>query len=171
MLASKRRPVHALTPSHEHYLRAIWAVHSRAGYARVVDVARELGVSHATLSVGIKGLEHGGLVRHDARRFLILTPKGERIAREVHHRFRVVQTFLHDILGIDAGLAEREACLLEHDVSDQTTDRLVDLLRLLQDDPQAKSVVQERLAHYHRSCATGAPCATCGLSCVTTVTS
>lgn len=169
MLSGKTRNQRALSPSHEHYLRAIWAVSARSGYARLTDVAQELGISHATLSVGLKSLERRRLVRHDAHRFLLLTPQGERLAREVHHRFSVVRAFLHDVLRVDARKADHEACLLEHDLSGETTDRLVDLLRLVREDAGVRSVFEDRLPGYHRSCAPGASCSTCGLSCLSPI--
>jgi DtxR family Mn-dependent transcriptional regulator len=167
MLSGKQGTHRALSPSHEHYLRAIWELRARAGYARQTDVARELGVTHATLSVGLKALEERGLVGHDDHRFLVLTPAGERAAREVHHRFAVLRVFLAEVLGVEAAAAEREACLIEHDISAQTTERFVDLLKLLHEDPELRRVLQERLTHTHGSCERGEACATCGLSCLT----
>lgn len=156
----------SLTPSHEHYLRAIWEVRERHGYARLTDVARELGVSHPTLSVGLRTLEHQQLVAHDEHRALVLTSRGEQIAREVHHRFRVLRSFLVDVLGIPGTQAEPEACLLEHDIGAQTTDRIVSLLKLMAEDPSVHRLFHERLPSYHRTCAEIDGCTTCGLSCI-----
>jgi DtxR family Mn-dependent transcriptional regulator len=167
MLSGKRRPAAVLSPSHEHYLRALWDVRSRQGYARLTDVARELGISHATLSVGLRPLETKRLVAHDEHRFLTLTPRGERLAREVHHRHAVLLRFLRDVLGLGRKAAERDACLLEHDVGSETTERLVDLVRLLHDDPALSSAFREGLAGYHRACSPGEECTTCGLACLT----
>jgi len=167
MLSGKRSPSGALSPSHEHYLRAIWEALERRGYARVTDVASALGISHPTLSVGLHPLEQRGLVQHDAHRFLVLTDEGRRIAREVHHRFSVTRRFLRDILGVDAETAEHEACLLEHDLGAATTERLVDLIRLLHEDIGLHAALQSRLSHYHRSCSPGDACSTCGLGCLT----
>lgn len=167
MLSGKRRPANALSPSHEHYLRAIWDAKERTGYARVTDVSQALGISHATLSAGLRVLEERGLVRHDAHRFLVLTDTGARVAREVHHRHSVTRRFLHEVLGVDAETAEREACLLEHDLGEQTTGRLVDLIRLLHEDLGLRAALQNRLRHYHRSCSPGGECTTCGLGCLT----
>jgi DtxR family Mn-dependent transcriptional regulator len=167
MLSGKRRPSGALTASHEHYLRAIWDARARAGYARVTDVAHALGISHATLSIGLRPLEERGLLSHDSHRFLVLSAAGERIAREVHHRHSVLHRFL-TLLGVDGETAEREACLMEHDVGAETTERLVDLLRLLHEDPSLGAAFRARLSQYHRSCATSGECATCGLACLPT---
>jgi len=169
MLSGKRRPAPSLSPSHEHYLRALWDVRERQGYARLTDVARELRISHATLSVGLQPLEAKRLVAHDKHRFLTLTKRGERLAREVHHRHAVMLRFLRDVLGLDRKPAEHDACLLEHDVGSETTERLVDLLRLLHDDPELSSTLQDRLSDYRRSCAPGDECTTCGLACLTPV--
>jgi DtxR family Mn-dependent transcriptional regulator len=155
-----------LTRSHEHYLRAIWEVRSRLGYARLADVARELAVAPPTLSVGLRPLEDRGLLRHDERRFLVLTKAGERIARQVHHRFAVMDAFLRDVLGIPEQAARSEACLLEHDVSEPTTERLLDFIKLLREDHELRLFLQRRFAEYHRSCRPVSDCTTCDLACL-----
>jgi DtxR family transcriptional regulator, Mn-dependent transcriptional regulator len=167
LLAGKASHAKALSPSHEHYLRALWEVHTRRGYARLTDVARELGVTPPTISVGLKPLVARGLVTHDDHRFLLLTAAGERIAREVHHRFAVMRTFLKDVLGVTEESALREACLLEHDVSAGTTERLLDLIKLLRDDRELREFFQHRFAEYQRSCRPASECSTCDLACFT----
>ncbi|HYM80306.1 MAG TPA: metal-dependent transcriptional regulator [Candidatus Limnocylindria bacterium] len=166
MLSGKQALARELTASHEHYLRALWEVRTQRGYARLSDVARGLGVAPATLSVGLRPLEARGLVRHDEHRFLVLTPEGERIAREVHHRFTVVRAFLRDVLGIADGQALTEACLIEHDVSAGTTERLLDLIKLLREDQELREFFQHRFAEYHRACRADAQCSTCDLACL-----
>jgi DtxR family Mn-dependent transcriptional regulator len=167
MLSGKHPHPRDLSASHEHYLRAIWEVRTRRGYARLTDVARELGVASPTLSVGLRALESRGLVSHDDARFLVLTAEGERVARQVHHRFAVVRSFLVDVLGIPREPASEEACLMEHVVSDATTDRLLDLIKLLREDGELREFFQRRYADYHRSCRPASECATCDLACLT----
>ena len=166
MLSGKQALARELSASHEHYLRALWEVRSQRGYARLSDVARELGVAPATLSVGLRPLEAKGLVSHDDHRFLILTPDGERIAREVHHKFAVMRAFLRDVLGIAEEQALVEACLIEHDVSAATTERLLDLVKLLREDRELREFFQHRFQEYHRNCRPGSACSTCDLACL-----
>jgi DtxR family Mn-dependent transcriptional regulator len=167
MLQGKRARSRALSASHEHYLRAVYAVRARQGYARLTDVARELGVSRPTLSVGVRALEARALVTHDAQRFLLLTPAGERIARELHHRFAVTHVFLRDVLGVPDAQAIADACLLEHDLSDTATERFLDLLKLLHADAELRALLARRLGGYQRACAPAASeCATCDLACL-----
>jgi hypothetical protein len=40
---------------------------------------------------------------------------------------------------------------------------------LLNEDAVLRDSLRERLTGYHRSCAPGAACSTCGLSCVTPI--
>jgi DtxR family transcriptional regulator, Mn-dependent transcriptional regulator len=166
MLTGKQSGTRELSASHEHYLRAIYEVRTRRGYARLADVARELEIAPPTLLVGLKALEARGLIAHDDRRFLVLTPAGERVAREVHHRFAVTRAFLRDVLGIPEAQALNEACLLEHDLSAATTERLLDLLKLLREDGELRAFFEQRFAEYHRKCRpTPADCLTCDLAC------
>lgn len=167
MLTGKKHHAGALSPSHEHYLRAIWEVRSRRGYARLTDVARELEVAPATLSVGLRPLMARGMLAHDEARFLVLSPEGEQVAREVHHRFTVLRTFLRDVLRVPAERADDEACRLEHDVSAETAERFVDLLKLLQEDGEMNRQFHLRFDTYHRACRPSGQCSTCGLSCLT----
>ena len=155
-----------LSASHEHYLRAIWQVRSQRGYARIADVARELDIAPPTLSVGLKPLEARGLVTHDDRRFLLLTPAGERVAREVHHRFAVTHAFLRDVLLVPEEMALPEACALEHDVSGATAERMLDLMKLMRSDRTLREMFQQRFAAYHRDCGPSESCSTCSLACM-----
>lgn len=166
MLSGKHTRRRSLTPSHEHYLRAIYEVRSELGYARLTDVARSLGIAPSTLSVGLRPLEGRGLLTHDDHRFLVLTAKGERVAREVHHRFAVMRHFLSDVLGVPAKVAQDEACLMEHDVSPETTERLLDVLKLLRQDDELRDLLLARLTDFRRKCLPQTECATCDLTCM-----
>ena len=166
MLSGKHR-TGELTASHEHYLRALWEVRTQRGYARLTDVARELDIAPSTLSVGLKPLEARGLVAHDDQRFLVLTAEGERVARQVHHRFAVMRVFLRDVLGISDKTSEAEACLLEHDVSGDTTERFLDLVKLLNEDAELRGILEHRLSEYRRKCVRLQECSTCDLTCLT----
>ena len=167
MLSGKHTHDRELSPSQEHYLRAIWELRSQRGYARLADLARALDVTSATLSVGLRPLEARRLVAHDDRRFLLLTPAGEHMAREVHHRYVVLRSFLHDVLRVPEATAEHEACLIEHDMSAATTERIVDFLRLLEEDREVGELFRARFDAFHRTCGRTRACIDCGLACLT----
>ncbi|MDD4253962.1 MAG: metal-dependent transcriptional regulator [Methanofollis sp.] len=54
----------------------------------------------------------------------LLTPQGKTAAEIVFRKHRVLECFLSEMLGMDTGAASKEACVLEHGVSDETIDRL-----------------------------------------------
>jgi DtxR family Mn-dependent transcriptional regulator len=85
----------------------------------------------------------------------------------VHHRFTVLRSFLHDVLRVPEATAEREACLIEHDISGTTTERIVDFLKLLQEDSEVGALFQSRFDAFHRSCGGTKACSDCGLACLT----
>ncbi|HVP95452.1 MAG TPA: metal-dependent transcriptional regulator [Methanoregulaceae archaeon] len=59
---------------------------------------------------------------------IVLTGNGRTIAERVLKKHRVLQCFLHEMLGMDNHTASDEACVLEHDVSDHTIERLGDYI-------------------------------------------
>src|SRR5260221_13506009 len=85
MLSGKHTHDRELSPSQEHYLRAIWELRSQRGYARLADLARALDVTSATLSVGLRPLEARRLVAHDEPRVLPPTPRREHIGPAADH--------------------------------------------------------------------------------------
>ena len=93
------------------------------GECHSVDVARQLGVSKPSVSVAVAKLEEKGLLVMDAQKLLQLTPKGEAIARRIFERHMFFKNHLIGI-GVDEDTAEYEACLLEHDISQQTFEKM-----------------------------------------------
>lgn len=166
MLTGKKVLGQGISPSHEHYLRAIRTVHARQGYARLADVARELRIAPTTLLQGLMSLERRALVRHDEHRFLTLTPAGDRLARDVHHRFAVIRAFLEEVLGVPVEGVDEEACRLEHELGHDTARRLTDLVKLLREDDALREHLGTRLAEYRLACEASDACSQCDLACV-----
>ena len=57
-----------------------------------------------------------------------MTALGKKYALIVRYRHEVLRSFLVKVLGIDQQAAEKDACLMEHVISSETTERLVDFL-------------------------------------------
>lgn len=107
-----------------HHLTSIQQLLEEQGYARVSDVARKLGITRGSVSVTLKGLRHRGLVVEDQHKHLGLSEEGYRIARGIHTKRILFQSFLRDSLGLPDQLAELDACKVEHLVSDVTAEAL-----------------------------------------------
>lgn len=103
----------------EDYAEAIADQIAQTGEARVVDLARAMGVSHVTVVRTLARLRRDGLVEAQPYRSIFLTPAGEVVAKASQKRHRVVVAFLA-ALGVPKRIAERDAEGIEHHVSAET---------------------------------------------------
>ena len=101
----------------EDYVELISDLLASAGEARPTDVARRLGVSHATAIKTIARLKREGFATSKPYRGVFLTPGGEALAERVRKRHRLVVDLLVAV-GVPADSAEADAEGIEHHVSD-----------------------------------------------------
>jgi DtxR family manganese transport transcriptional regulator len=85
----------------------------------VVDLARQLGVTHVTVNRTIARLKKGGFVTAKPYRAIFLTEAGHKLAEECKGRHKTVVSFLRS-LGISDRVAELDAEGIEHHVSPET---------------------------------------------------
>ena len=103
----------------EDYVELIADLIDSTGEARATDIARRLGVTHASVTKTIARLQQGGLVTTQPYRAIFLTQEGRRIADASKRRHEIVVAFLLAIgVGEDAARADAEG--LEHHVSAET---------------------------------------------------
>ena len=103
----------------QDYVELIADLIEEHGEARVVDLARRLGVTHVTVNRTIQRLQRAGFVSAEPYRAIFLTTAGQRLARESRERHDLVVRFLV-ALGVPAAVAESDAEGIEHHVSRET---------------------------------------------------
>ncbi len=103
----------------EDYAELISDLLTSQGEARATDIARRLGVSHATAIKSIQRLKREGLATSRPYRGVFLTEAGQAMADRVRHRHRVVVALLLAV-GVPSEAAEADAEGMEHYVSDRT---------------------------------------------------
>jgi len=101
----------------EDYVELIDDLLASQGEARPTDVARRLGVSHATAIKSIARLKREGLATSKLYRGVFLTPQGSELAGRVRARHRLVIDLLVAV-GVPQHCAELDAEGIEHHVSD-----------------------------------------------------
>jgi DtxR family manganese transport transcriptional regulator len=103
----------------EDYVELISDLLTSDGEARPIDIARRLGVAHATAIKTIGRLKREGLAVAKPYRGVFLTETGESLASRVRARHRVVVDLLLAV-GVPFESAESDAEGIEHHVSDAT---------------------------------------------------
>ena len=103
----------------EDYAELIADLHASAGEVRPTDIARRLGVSHATAIKAIARLKREGLATAKPYRGVFLTEAGRKVAEESRIRHQTVEAFLRS-LGVSAETARIDAEGIEHHVSAET---------------------------------------------------
>src|ERR1700689_4213933 len=103
----------------EDYVELIADLLASAGEARPTDIARRLGVSHATAIKTIARMKREGLATARPYRGVFLTEAGETLAARVKARHRLVVALLRAV-GVPAEAAEQDAEGIEHHVSEAT---------------------------------------------------
>ena len=109
--------------SAENYLEAILSLHERHGLVRSIDIANELHFSKPSVSVAMKKLRESGYIVMDKDGFISLLPSGEEIARRIYERHKLLTQFFIR-LGVDPEVAAADACKVEHDLSEETFQKM-----------------------------------------------
>lgn len=109
--------------SAENYLEAILMIKNQKGYVRSIDVANELGFTKASVSVAMKNFREDGYITTDVGGNISLTEKGKEIAERVFERHQVISRALI-LLGVDEKTALEDSCKIEHDISQQSFDKI-----------------------------------------------
>lgn len=105
------------------YLEAIAQLIAEMGEARVVDLAKKLGVSKATVTKKVTALQREGYVRSEPYRSIFLEPSGAKLAAESERIHKIVLDFLL-AAGVPLPVAEVDAEGIEHHVSTKTLNAL-----------------------------------------------
>ena len=101
----------------EEYLEAIYRLEKKTGFAKTMELARQLKVVPGSVTNTIEGLERRSLVLHEPYKGVKLTEKGRKIALDVLRRHRLAERLLTDILHLDWSEAHEAACKLEHAIA------------------------------------------------------
>jgi len=126
------RAVGAPTTGHhnavEQYLETILELEESGILPMRARLVERLGVTAPAVSETVKRLEREGYVTLDSERVLHLTEDGREYATAVLRRHRLAELLLVDVLKVPWSQVHEEACRLEHAISDNLEEHLVQLL-------------------------------------------
>lgn len=113
--------------SAENYLETIFILKKRNGQVRSIDVANELGVTKPSVSVAMKHFREEEYIVVDEDGKISLTDKGREIAERVYERHDVIAKALI-FLGVEEKVAYEDSCKIEHDISQQSFEKIKEFL-------------------------------------------
>lgn len=113
--------------SAEDYLESILVLKERLGMVRSIDIVREKDLSKPSVSIAMKRLRENGYIDMDSDGFLTLLPPGLEIAQRIYRRHRIISQFLES-LGVSPENAAADACKIEHDISDESFEKITALV-------------------------------------------
>jgi DtxR family transcriptional regulator, Mn-dependent transcriptional regulator len=118
-----------VTSSLQDYLEVILNLVQEKKTARVTDIADRLDIAKPSVIQALTLLKGKGLIVQDRYGPVELTEDGQRYAQRIKHRHNVIYGFLTQVLGVSPVAAEKDACLMEHDLSGETFERLLQFLQ------------------------------------------
>lgn len=105
-----------LSASLEDYLEAIFNLAGESNFARSRDIAKQLGVSRASVTGALRVLKKKGLANYKPYDYVTLTEQGRAAATEIAKKHEILKSFFVNVLGIETKLAQQAACKAEHEL-------------------------------------------------------
>ena len=109
--------------SGEMYLESIYVLLQKSDKVRSIDVCDYMGYSKPSVSRAVNLLKKDGHIVVDGKGYITLTESGLKIAEKIYERHTIIMGAL-TALGISEDVADKDACKIEHVISDETFEAL-----------------------------------------------
>ena len=127
----------------EDYLRVVYEVVERKGYARIKDIAAELSVKPSSVVEMMRKLQNSGFVKYEKYEGITLTPQGREITQELEKRHDTFEKFLEIIL-VPKDIAVKDAHILEHQLEPKTIQQFARFVEFFTRDKSDKHMQEFR---------------------------
>ena len=114
---------HKSDESVQDYLETIYILKKSLSQVRSIDIANELSYSKPSVSVAMKNLRTNGYIEVSNEGYITLTDSGYALAHSVYERHLLMTKFLIH-LGVNPDIAKEDACMMEHDISEESFEAL-----------------------------------------------
>lgn len=146
----------------EDYLETIYLLMQEQPFARVRDIAKARDVKPGSVSPALKRLADLDLVKYVQREYVTLTSEGKQIARRVLSRHQLLTRFFTEVLELSSEEAERDACAMEHSLSNEAMDGFARFFEFLS---ACRNTRPDFLARFHGCSRIHEDIEECKLSC------
>jgi len=130
-----------MSVSTEEYLEALYNLTQGGRTARTSEISKRLNIAPASVTEMLRKLADRGLVNYSLYQGVTLTEEGLKIAAKMTRKHRLLERFLHDVLKIGDDKVHKEACEMEHALSDETERALCLTLKSPDKCPDDKKII------------------------------
>ena len=116
------------TGNREDYLINILRLTEGENTTKTTELATFMNVSPASVTEMLKVLANEGLVEYERYHGVRLTDEGLTYARLVRKKHHVIESFLINVLNVDSETAHKEACRMEHALSDESAIKICQMM-------------------------------------------
>lgn len=117
--------------SAENYLETILILQQRNGQVRSIDIVNEMNFKKSSISIAMKHFRENGYICMDEDGYITLTESGLAIAEHIYERHRTLTKYFM-ALGVSEKNAKKDACKIEHDISEESFNKIREHLSKLQ---------------------------------------
>jgi Mn-dependent DtxR family transcriptional regulator len=155
-----KKPVQKLSQAMEDYLETIYVLSKTKGYARTGEIARSLNVSPSSVVEMVGKISKLGYAEWKRYEGVFLSPEGRMRGEVIHIRHETLRQFF-EFIGVAPDVANKEACIIEHELSSITTSAIGNLVSFL--NTQAGSQTISALELYLKIRDAGLPWESAGI--------
>ncbi len=119
----------------DDYLEQILHLIEEKGYARAIDISKNLNISQASVTNMLRRLDAEGLVVHEKYRGTTLTDEGHRIAKAIIDRHETLTHFLR-LFDIEEETIYKDVEGMEHHISRPTLKAIRAVVETLEANPE-----------------------------------
>ncbi len=130
-----------MSTSTEEYLEALYTLTQDGKTASTTAISKRLKIAPASVTEMLRKLADSGYVDYSPYQGVTLTAKGFEIAEKMTRKHRLLERFLHDMLKIGNNRVHKEACEMEHALSDETERALCQALKSPDKCPDDEKVI------------------------------
>jgi len=123
----------------EMYLKAIWYIRERGKEVKVSSIAKLLNIKQPSVVQMLHKLNDASLLDYNKGNIVVeMTPKGERIGKQMIRNTRLLEVLMKDALKMEVD--EEMVCGIEHHMKNIFTDALCTLLKHPRKCPHAHNI-------------------------------
>lgn len=126
-----------ISASLEDYLETIYEIFEEKQGVKAIEISRRLGVGRSSVTDALKTLADKKLVNYGRYDVISLTKEGENLAQKVILKHEILSEFFTEILGLPPEEANKNACRIEHVISEEAFNGFV---KFMSDSKKTKTI-------------------------------